>query len=133
MNYESLLDGLRSDIESSDEIFKLIRSVAYYFQSADTSIVKALDLVIRVADRRDEFESRLPGVARMIDAMIRQAGLFPYLKDTENWRDDFAHEYMRAPAMDDVYFHIEQAKAFKILSDGRSLIYLPLQVSVRVF
>jgi hypothetical protein len=122
VSYEALLGQLKTADQSGDELFKLVRSVAYFFQSTDTPPPEALDLIVRLVDQRDQFEDRLPGIARMIDAIVRQAGLFPYLQNSKNWRDDFALEYMRAPEMEGIYFHIEQARAFRVLTEGRSLI-----------
>lgn len=122
MNYQDLLTALNSGDQQGDELFELVRSVAYFFQSVDSPANEALDLVIRLADRRELFEQRLSGVASMIDAVVREAGLFPYLQETGHWRDALALEFMRAPEMEDVFFHIEQAKAFKILAEGKSLI-----------
>lgn len=111
----------RTDIEP-DDIFALARSVAYFFQKGGTDSGDALDLIIRLIDRREEFERHLPGVGDMIDAIAREAGLYPYIAGRGGWRDELAIELMRAPGLADVIFHIEQALVFQRLAHGRSVI-----------
>lgn len=48
----------------------------------------------------------------MIDAVAREAGLFPYIQGRGGWRDELAIELMRAPGMENLVFHIEQAIVF---------------------
>lgn len=117
---------LRSRFENKnltpDEIFALARSVAYFFQKRDSDTTEALDLIIRLLDRRTEFEGKLSGIAEMIDAIAREAGLYPYIKSLGSWRDELAIEMMRAPGLSDVVFHVEQAIVFQKLAEGRSVI-----------
>lgn len=107
---------------SGDEIFSLARSVAYFFQKPDSDGSDALDLIIRLIDRREEFDARLPGVGAMIDAIAREAGLYPYIIGRGGWRDEMAIELMRAPGLPGIVFHIEQALVFHKLAEGRSII-----------
>jgi hypothetical protein len=107
---------------SSDEIFKLLRSVAYFHQRNDTSVVDSLDLIIRLIDQRDRLENVLAGSRAMIDAIARQAGLYPYVQGKGSWRDELAVELMRAPGLSGIIFHIEQALVFHKLAEGRSII-----------
>lgn len=108
---------------SSDDVFSLARSVAYFFQRSDSNGADALDLIIRLLDRRDEFDKKLTGVGRMIDAIAREAGLYPYIAGhSGSWRDELAIEIMRAPGLPDIVFHIEQAIVFHKLAEGRSVI-----------
>ncbi|WP_334364940.1 DEAD/DEAH box helicase [Bradyrhizobium sp. AZCC 1578] len=59
----------------------------------------------------------------MIDAIAREAGLYPYIVGrSANWRDELAIETMRAPGLPDIVFHIEQAVVFHKLAEGRSVI-----------
>jgi hypothetical protein len=107
---------------NGDEIFTLARSVAYFFQKPRSDSTEALDLIIRLVDRREEFDRMLPGVGEMIDAIAREAGLYPYIAGRGGWRDELAIELMRAPGMPDIVFHIEQALVFHRLAEGRSVI-----------
>jgi hypothetical protein len=107
---------------SGDEIFSLTRSVAYFYQKPASDNADALDLIIRLIDRRAEFDQKLPGIGPMIDAIAREAGLFPYIADRGGWHDQLAIELMRAPGLPGIVFHIEQALVFHKLAEGRSII-----------
>lgn len=122
MKHENILRQFDNADLTNAEIFSLARSVAYFFQKPESSLVEALDLVIRLIERRDTFDERLPGVGEMIDAIAREAGLYPYIAGKPNWRDQLAIELMKAPGLRDVVFHIEQARVFQKLSHGQSVI-----------
>jgi hypothetical protein len=122
MNHTDILEKFNKTEFTGDEIFSLARSVAYFFQKPGDNGADALDLIIRLVDRRRDFNERLPGVGEMIDAIAREAGLYPYIAGRGNWRDELAIEMMRAPGLGDVIFHIEQALVFHKLAEGRSII-----------
>lgn len=122
MNHDDLRVAIGQTALTGDEIFSLVRSVAYFFQKPGSDANDALDLIIRLVDRRDEFEKTLRGVGAMIDAISREAGLYPYIAGKGGWRDQIAIELMRAPGFKDTIFHIEQAIVFRKLSEGRSII-----------
>lgn len=122
MNHDEIKGKLSQQALTGDEIFSLARSVAYFFQRPASDTADALDLIIRLIDRREEFESTLKGVGAMIDAIAREAGLYPYIAGKGGWRDELAIELMRAPGLAEIVFHIEQALVFNKLSTGRSII-----------
>jgi len=122
MSHEEIVGLLAQEKMSPDEIFSLTRTVAYFFQKPHRNDVDALDLVIRLVDRREEFGRSLPGVEDMIDAIAREAGLYPYVASRGGWRDELAIELMRAPGLENIVFHIEQALIFQKLAAGRSVI-----------
>jgi hypothetical protein len=122
MNHNEILSTLRKIELTGDEIFSLTRSIAYFFQKPNNNNVEALDLIIRLIDRRKEFEKTLRGVSTMIDAITREAGLYPYIVGKGGWREELVIELMRAPGLKDIIFHIEQALVFNKLSEGRSII-----------
>ncbi len=122
MKHADILQGFEKPDLTGDEIFSLARSVAYFFQKPTRNIVDALDLIIRLLDRRDDFDKRLPGVGHMIDAIAREAGLYPHIAGRCGWRDELAVEAMRAPNLPGIVFHIEQAIVFHKLATGKSVI-----------
>ncbi|WP_167647431.1 DEAD/DEAH box helicase [Mameliella alba] len=122
MTPEEIKDAISDDLDDGDEVFKLLRSIAYYFQSPDSDTATALDLIIRMLDRRDALDACLEGASIMIDAILREAGLFPYIAKKSSWRDQLATETMRVPGMKDYVFHIEQALVFNKLTQGKSII-----------
>lgn len=77
MNHAEIRKQFDDPDLNGDQIFALARSVGYFFQKPAGDGVEALDLVIRLVDRREEFDQRLPGVGTMIDAIAREAGLYP--------------------------------------------------------
>lgn len=121
MNHTDIQKRLRGDL-GPDDIFTVARSVAYFYQHPETDKANALDLIIRLIERRDEFSSLLPGIGDMIDAIAREAGLYPYIQGRGSWTDELAIEAMRAPGMENIIFHIEQAIVFQKLAQGRSII-----------
>lgn len=122
MTHNEIIAKFAQEDISTDEIFGLARSVAYFHQSPSSDAQHALDLVIRLVDRRTQYEERLPGIGRMIDAIAREVGLYPYVLKTDGWREELAIELMRAPGLDNVIFHIEQARVFRLLAEGHSVI-----------
>lgn len=123
MNHNDVLIQFSKIDHTTDEIFALARSVAYFFQRSDSNSADSLDLIIRLLDRRKDFNDRLPGIGAMIDAIAREAGLYPYIAERNgSWRDELAIESMRAPGLPDIVFHIEQAIVFHKLAEGRSVI-----------
>ncbi|MDQ4087030.1 MAG: hypothetical protein M3177_03295 [Pseudomonadota bacterium] len=58
----------------------------------------------------------------MIDAISREAGLYPYMSGSGRWHDLAALELMKAPGLDGIVFHIEQALTFQRLAQGKSVI-----------
>jgi hypothetical protein len=83
---------------------------------------EAIDLVIRLLDRQREFDGLLPGLGAMVDAIAREAGLFPYMSESGRWHDLAVLELMKAPGLEGITFHIEQASVFQKLAQGRSII-----------
>lgn len=122
MNHSEIRSALDRPDLTGDEIFALARSVAYFFQKPGSDANDALDLIIRLIDQREAYEKTLRGVSAMIDAIAREAGLYPYIAGRGGWRDELAMELMRAPGLEDIIFHIEQALIFNKLSEGRSII-----------
>jgi hypothetical protein len=122
MKHADILDRFNKSDPTGDEIFCLARSVSYFFQKSNRDLVDALDLIIRLLDRREDFDKQLPGVGAMIDAIAREAGLYPYIAGRGGWRDELAIEVMRAPDLPEIVFHIEQAVVFHKLAAGKSVI-----------
>ena len=122
MNHIGIRQVFQQKELTGDQVFALARSVAYFYQKSNSDQVESLDLIIRLIDRRAEFEALLSGVGRMIDAIAREAGLYPYIVDIGGWRDEVAVELMRAPGLPDIVFHIEQALVYNKLAVGRSVV-----------
>lgn len=123
MKYADILSELNTvDVHDGDAIFSVARKIAAFFQNSGTDVADGRDLIIRLVDRRAEFERKLKGIGSMIDAMAREAGLHPYISEASHWRDQVAMDVLKAPGLDKVTFHIEQALVFKRLAQGESII-----------
>lgn len=123
MTYTSIVSEIKTvDLEDGNAIFAVARKVAAFFQNPGTDVVEGRDLIIRLVDRRTDFERKLKGVGRMIDALAREAGLHPYVDNASHWSDQLAIDVLKAPGLDKVTFHIEQALIFKKLAEGESII-----------
>jgi hypothetical protein len=122
MKHSELLSSVRDLPTEAGLLFKLLRSVAYFQSSPEKSRRDGLDLLVRIVDKRDAIEKILPGSSAMLDAMIRDAGLYPYIKQSRSWQDSIALDLVTAPGESNVHFHIEQAKVFSMLRAGKSLI-----------
>lgn len=125
MNIEQCLAELKSNNHDSDSVFNTIKSVAYLVQGElGSESSAAMDLAVRLKARADDFEDIAPGAGNMISAVMREVGLFPYIISTEtaNWRDLFLQEAMRPERLQDYVLHKGQARVFKRLVEGESLV-----------
>lgn len=79
----------------------------------------AQDLVLRVFARKNEFED----YHELVVELIKQVGLYPYLKDEKlSLRDLLAFEMHRVDGMNEVIFHSSQAKVYNHLMNGKNVI-----------
>ena len=82
---------------------------------------EARDGVIRLLDYLKE-----KGIPRdeLVNHLIRETGLFPYLDETANWRDALVADLFRVDVgcKDPVVLHREQSKVLKALLSGRSVV-----------
>ena len=101
--------------------FQVLASIAHHgaFQDRD----EARHLLIRVLDRRDELATPLQD---MLQALVREHGLFPYLRDVLglSLADRLAFEVHRpSPALsDDIVFHSQQAIVYERLLAGENVV-----------
>lgn len=107
---------LRKPIGPEIKRFELLRDIAE-FVSAGHPL--AQDLVLRVFARRNEFND----FQDIVVELIKQVGLYPYLKDEElSLRDMFAFEMHRVIGMNEVVFHSSQMAVYNHLMDGKNVI-----------
>lgn len=115
------LEQLRHEL-SEDTIrdpFGLLRAISV-LAAADWTATVAQDLILRALERRDSFGESRP----VLDALVRQVGLFPYLEsDSLSVADQLAYELHRPENMgDDVVFHRPQAEVYQTLLRGQNVI-----------
>lgn len=96
--------------------FLLIRDIAELV-SIDHPL--AQDFVLRVFARRDEFNE----FNDVVIELIKQVGLYPYLKDEElSLRNMLAFEMHRVAGMNEVVFHSSQMSVYNYLINGKNVI-----------
>jgi len=116
------LVGLLEEPDTTEgRAFEIAKGISYFLNSDEDRIGR--ELVIRALDRTDIFGC-LPGV---LDALARQAGLFPYTEPAAlSTRDRLAYEYHRPGALklrgQEIVFHREQAEIYRDLLMGQNVV-----------
>lgn len=116
------LDALRQTLADPDRIrqepFAVVKQICHVRnerQWDDTT----QELILRALEHRSSFGSATP----VLDALVRDAGLFPYLHPEElGMADLLAFEAHRPPELDRFVFHHPQAKVFYTLMSGKSVV-----------
>jgi hypothetical protein len=103
--------------------FGILKAIAREVARADTTDIAAsqgpLDTVIRVLERREE----LVDYKRVLEALLRQVGLFPYLEpENLSEADQLAYEAHRPYQLADLVLHRDQATVYRRLLDGENII-----------
>ena len=107
---------LRKPFSESLDKFRLLKEVAEIVSSVHHA---AQELVLRIIERRSEF----PQYNGIINELVKQVGLYPYLKDEElSIRDALALEMHRPEGLDEVVFHRSQSEVYNHLMDGHNVI-----------
>ena len=102
---------LRKPLDSGINKFALLKDVA---ELVSTGHPLAQDFVLRVFARKHEFND----FHDIVIELVKQVGLYPYLKDEElSLRDLLALEMHRVEGMNEVVFHSSQAAVYNHLMD----------------
>ncbi|MBQ4852148.1 DEAD/DEAH box helicase [Pseudoalteromonas sp. MMG012] len=76
------------------------------------------DIVLRLLERRKD----LGNAAKLLDHLIGELGLYPYLQEKKlDFKDRIRHTLFSAPELVDKTFHIKQAEVFHKLMSGKSV------------
>jgi len=98
--------------------FEIVKSLCT-LRNSSTDEQGTQELILRALEQR----SRLGAAVPVLDALVRDVGLFPYLHASElGIADLLAFEAHRAPGVDQFVFHHPQAKVFHTLMSGKSVI-----------
>jgi hypothetical protein len=101
--------------------FALLKKVTAFVTQVEGSddAGQAQELVIRLLD----VAKHLNGYRSVVDGMVREVGLFPYL-ETEGLplADKLAYEFHRPRGITDTVFHRAQAEVYRRLMDGDSVV-----------
>ena len=120
------LDEARRMLESDDfaegEAFEMLAAIGRHGAFQDRG--EARDLVIRALDRRAQFTGDTHDI---LQALVREHGLFPYLRDVVElpFADRLAYEAHKPTAWsfrDDLVFHSEQSMVYERLLAGENVV-----------
>lgn len=120
LSLEEARSRLRSPSPLSSDGFSLLRTVAHTLDpEASSAPPEVVDLVIRLLERRSE----LGNVRDLLDSVVRQVGLFPYLQpELLSPQDQVAYEAHRPYGMTDLVLHGVQGELYRRLIAGENVI-----------
>ncbi len=118
----TLLEAIRKPTPSSAEIITILDKASRWWLNGDRDVADDAEIAIRLLDRAEEFERTLPGTKHVIDALSREAGLYPYLSGDQLVRDMIAREAHRVPGIAGMFFHGEQQRVFQKLLQGKNIV-----------
>ncbi|MBO6765597.1 DEAD/DEAH box helicase [Maricaulis sp.] len=118
----TLIEALGGEIPDAAAALKLLNSASTHWLSGERAIEDDAEIAVRLFARADDLEEVLPGAKTIIQAIGREAGLFPYLDEVSITRDEIALETHRVPGLDDTVFHSEQLRVFRKLASGKNVI-----------
>ncbi len=111
---------LQSPESLASEAFNVLQTIARLDASGDGDGISQ-ELVLRCLGREDEFNGTRP----ILHQLAREHGLFPYLdQNALELREQIAFEFHKPGRLAErgVVFHGPQARVFRALMDGESLI-----------
>lgn len=120
----SQIDELRAAVSDPEQLaarpFELLAEVAALF-TVDEADEVTRDLLVRAREH-----AGVLGAERVVlEALLRQSGLFPYLEPgLLGTADALALEAHRPPGFDEFVFHGAQAAAYRRLRDGEDVILM---------
>lgn len=121
MTPDETLRALKAPSRTSAEAFAILQSIARHLGQAPENPT-AQSLLIRVLEHRDDFA----GYSQLLNALLRETGLYPYAEPTElSIRDRLAFEFHRPAgrlADTGIVFHRVQAQIYWRLIDGENVI-----------
>lgn len=113
---------LETERFTPDQAFDTLAAIGRHGTFVDRN--EARDLVIRALDRRSQFSG---SAQELLQALVREYGLFPYLRDVVElpFADQIAYEAHRPAAWsfrEDLVFHSEQAMVYERLLAGENVV-----------
>lgn len=114
---------IRQSLSQVDEVsrdgFNILANICRLVDEGESSQTYQ-ELILRALENRNYFGS----ASSLLDALVRQVGLFPYLNPAElGSADEIAWEFNRPSNMqDDMVFHGPQTRVYRALLSGRSVV-----------
>ncbi|WP_095589619.1 DEAD/DEAH box helicase [Actibacterium ureilyticum] len=119
---ESLKGDIISPDLSAERVVSILDKASRYWMNGERSESEDIEIVVRLLDRADVFEQHLAGAKDVINALARQAGLFPYYRESNSTADNLARAAHKAPGLINIYFHAAQREVFSLLQSGTNLV-----------
>lgn len=118
MNIQETRDALIRRTAVSNGSFEILQSIAGLLNSGRESVAR--EMVLRALENRGDFGNE----EAILDALVRQTGLFPYAREENlSLADSIAYEYHRPDNVNGAFvFHREQAEVYRRLLAGESVI-----------
>jgi hypothetical protein len=118
MNTQEIRAQLADPEAIAKQPFAILREIACLFNSGLEHDTR--DMVLRALEHRDAFAQCQP----VLDGLVRELGLFPYIEEGElSLEDSIAYEYHRPLHLrEPIVFHREQAEVYRRLLDGDNII-----------
>lgn len=118
------VDGLRGELGDPSAVqqnsFKILKGItALLNREEDPETVQ--ELILLALEQRDSFQGCIP----LLDSLVREVGLFPYLnRELLSTADRIAYDYHCPENMErwGVVFHRPQARVYRELMDGKNVI-----------
>lgn len=115
-NVRIIRDVLRKPFPDNLNKFRLLKDLAELVSNNSNA---AQELVLRLFERKFEFQQ----YHEIVVELMKQVGLYPYLKDEIlSIRDAIALEMHRPEGLDSVVFHQSQSEVYNYLMDGENVI-----------
>lgn len=110
LNADSLRESFSSSESVKENSFFLAQSLCAIEKTAEESDFQ--EILLRALEYREDFgESK-----KIIDSLIREVGLFPFLKPEDLClADQIAYEFHRPQNMSSTVFHRPQARVYREL------------------
>jgi RAD3-like DEAD/DEAH box helicase/helicase-like protein len=118
MNIQEVRDILNRGAAIHNEGFNILQCIADLLNSGREPLAR--EMILRALEHRKEFAD----TELILDALVRETGLFPYANEENlSLADSIAYEYHRPSNMEEpLVFHREQAEVYRRLLDGESVI-----------
>jgi superfamily II DNA/RNA helicase len=117
LNIDNLREYLSSTTMVRENAFLLAQSLCAIEKTIEESAFQ--EILLRALEHREEFgESK-----KIIDSLVREVGLFPFLKPEDLClADQIAYEYHRPQNMPSTVFHRPQARVYRELLNRRNVV-----------
>jgi len=119
LEIEQIRASLADPAIVAKEAFGILSNISHLLDEGDSRHVSQ-ELVLRALESRKHFGK----ASIVLDALVRQVGLFPYLSPKDlGTADQIAWEFNHPPSMpDDIVFHEPQTRVYRELVRGHNVV-----------